>query len=109
MYRSVLGIRKRDKIRNSILHERMKLEPIQKTIKRLKLKWAGHVARADDKRWTCQTTKWIPQGRKRKRGGQRMRWEDEIQELCGARWQTTTQNRKLWREKVNLIIEELVD
>lgn len=54
MYRSILGIKKRDKIKNSILHDKIKLEPIERSIKKLKLKWAGHVARLDQNRWANQ-------------------------------------------------------
>lgn len=105
MYRSILGIKKRDKIRNSVLHERMKLETLEKTIKRLKLNWAGHVARLDETRWAKQLTKWIPMGRKRKRGRQRKRWEDEISNDCGPSWQITAQNREIWKNKVKIITE----
>lgn len=106
MYRSILGIKKKDKVRNSKLHERIKLHPIEKTIKKLKLKWAGHVARMEEGRWAVQMTKWKPQGRKRKRGRQKVRWEDEIQQDCGTRWQSMAQNRDLWKGKTNQITDK---
>lgn len=109
MYRSILGIKRRDKIRNSILHEKIKLEPIEKIVKKLKLKWAGHIARMEDNRWANQTSKWIPQGRTRKRGRQKVRWEDEVRQDFGDRWQSIAQNRELWRERVNTISDNIIN
>lgn len=108
MYRSTLSIKKRDKIRNSILHERLKLEPIERTIKKLKLKWAGHVARQNTERWAKQSTNWTPMGRKRNKGRQRIRWEDEIKQSCGKGWQSTAQNREVWRETINTFTDTII-
>ncbi|GBP01096.1 LINE-1 retrotransposable element ORF2 protein [Eumeta japonica] len=48
---------------------------------KLKWRWAGHIARYKDNRWTFNTTIWTgPQG-KRRRGRPYSRWDDEIKKL----------------------------
>jgi hypothetical protein len=58
MERSMLNIREIDKIRNEHIRKQTKVIDITRTIKRNKWRWAGHVARQQDNRWTKLTTEW---------------------------------------------------
>jgi hypothetical protein len=50
MERSMLNIRKIDKIKNEHIRKQTKVIDITRTIKRNKWRWAGHVARQQDNR-----------------------------------------------------------
>ncbi|XP_045774255.1 uncharacterized protein LOC123873453 [Maniola jurtina] len=59
-------------------------------------KWAGHIARLQDERWTQKVTTWIgPQG-KRRRGRPNSRWADDIISVAGRDWKELAKNRKNW-------------
>ncbi|CAH2100867.1 unnamed protein product [Euphydryas editha] len=64
---------------------------------RLKFKWAGHVARLKDKRWTSKVTTWDgPQG-KRRVGRPYTRWEDDIKKVAGPHWIHIAKDREKWK------------
>ena len=73
-------------------------EDLLTTVKRLKLKWYGHVTRSSGLAKTIlQGT--VQGGRRR----QRKRWEDNIKEWTGLRWNITlrkAENREEWRKLV---------
>ncbi len=48
-------------------------------IKREKWKWAGHLARIEENRWTYKLTFCFLQHNKRKTGKQNVRWMNEIE------------------------------
>lgn len=54
--RSMLGLKVSDKIRNEIIRKRTKVIDSKKRIKQLKWKWAGHLCRLNDSRWTKLAT-----------------------------------------------------
>ena len=60
----------------------------------IKWRWAGHVARMRDNRWTVRVTDWILYGKKRNRGRPKKRWRDQLPE----RWKQQAQNRKKWKD-----------
>ena len=64
-----------------------------------KHKWAGHVARRDDGRWTRATTDWYPRDVRRPRGRPPTRWANSIQETVepGSHWSTVARDRLRWR------------
>ncbi|CAH2107799.1 unnamed protein product [Euphydryas editha] len=97
MERSMLNIRKTHRIRHT------KIRNITQTIdalhhaQRLKFKWAGHVARLKDKRWTSKVATWDgPQG-KRRVGRPYMRWEDDIKKIAGPDWIHIAKDREKWK------------
>ncbi|CAH2092926.1 unnamed protein product [Euphydryas editha] len=97
MERSMLNIRKTHRIRHT------KIRNITQTIdalhhaQRLKFKWAGHVARLKDKRWTSKVATWDgPQG-KRRVGRPCMRWEDDIKKIAGPDWIHIAKDREKWK------------
>ena len=65
---------------------------------RLKWRWAGHVARWDDGRWSRRTLDWVPSASRRV-GRPARRWEDDIKafgQWCGKVWQNVAQDRDAW-------------
>jgi len=97
MERSILNVRRLDRVRNTSIKAITKLDDVLKTIKTLKWMWAGHVARLEDGRWTKSLTLWKPSWRRRKIGRQRFRWEDDIMKVTGDRWAVYAKDRDRWR------------
>ena len=67
---------------------------IIKHITNTKWRWAGHVARMQDNRWTIRTTEWQVRKGRRPRGRPKMRWKDDIMKWQGATWTRTAKDRK---------------
>ena len=61
-----------------------------------KWKWAGHIARYQDKRWTHTITKWKGPTGKRSIGRPRKRWVDDIKSIVGDEWMKIANNRGKW-------------
>jgi len=97
--RIMLDIKLKDRKTADWIREQTKTRDLVQTIKKLKWRWAGHLARRHDNRWTVRTTKWTPRGFKRNRGRQKTRWRDEIEKTTKtANWYRTAQNREEWRK-----------
>ena len=66
-----------------------------------KWRWAGHIARMKDNRWTKRCTEWQPRRGKRSRGRPCRRWQDDITRKGGTTWnrkqQTEDNGRHWWR------------
>ena len=78
-----------DEIACSEIRKRTKIiDVIEYTLKQ-NWKWALHIARMKDNRWTKLCTEWQPRKVKRSGGRQSRSWEDDI-----ARKMGTTLNRK---------------
>ena len=65
----MLNLSLRDRIRHTAIRKRNAKQKIE-----LKWKWARHIARTDDNRWTKRMNEWQPRTRRRRRGRQRRRW-----------------------------------
>jgi len=66
-------------------------------VRKLKWKWAGHVARLKDDRWTHKPTFWYLTHMKRKQGRQATRWSDDINNFLGTKnFQKIASDRKEW-------------
>ena len=64
----MLGLKLQDKIPSSDFRKRAKIvDMIENTLKQ-KWRWAGHIARMKDNRWTKRCTEWQPRRGKRSRG-----------------------------------------
>ncbi|KAE9420678.1 hypothetical protein Angca_006401, partial [Angiostrongylus cantonensis] len=50
----------RDGIRSSDLRQRSKIKDAILYVKQSKIRWAGHVMRTNDNRWTRAVSDWIP-------------------------------------------------
>ncbi|KAE9413892.1 hypothetical protein Angca_005332, partial [Angiostrongylus cantonensis] len=62
--RTMLGVSRftqvRDRIRSSDLHHRSEIKDAVLYAKQSKIRWAGHVIRMNDNRWTRAVNDWIP-------------------------------------------------
>ena len=88
---------------NFELREMTKVPLITSTIMGQRLRWAGHVARADENRLISEIAKGQPEGR-RPTGRPRMRWSDNIKkdtEKLGVddpeNWWDIALDRGRWR------------
>jgi hypothetical protein len=97
MERQMLHISLRDKIRHSEIRKKTKVKDILEKIKEAKWRWAGHVARRQDNRWTKRITEWQPRTGKRRRGRQKRRWRDDITSYLGSTWTRQAQDRDRWK------------
>ena len=98
MERKILGIKITDKIPNEEISVKTNTLNIIKHITNTKWRWAGHVARMQDNRWTIRTTEWQVRKGRRPRGRPKMRWKDDIMKWQGAPWTRTAKDRKKWKE-----------
>lgn len=96
MERSILGIKRRDRMRNINIRKKTKVQDVTLKIKRLKWKWVGHMIRGKDK-WSKMVTQWYPREGKRKRGRQQKRWDDDIRQVAGITWSRVARERREWR------------
>ena len=92
MERRMLKVTRRDRIRNEEIRRRTKLKDVITVATALKWKWAGHVIRRSDDRWSTRITTWYPREGSRRRGRQKKRWRDEFP----TNWTQLAQDRKLW-------------
>lgn len=97
MERTILNIKRKDKKRIEWIREKTKMEDIRTTIMKAKWRWAGHVARMREDRWTRKTTEWKPWNQKMSQGRPMTRWYDDIRKIAGRRWMTTAQDRAMWK------------
>jgi len=95
------------KLHNEELNDLYCSLSIVRMIKSRRMRWAGHVARMEDRRDVYRVLMRKPEV-KRPLGRPRRRWEDNInlQEVgCGAMdWIELAQDRHIWRALVNAIM-----
>eukprot|EP00794_Sanderia_malayensis_P002427 gene2427-2794_t len=96
MERSMMGVTKRDKIRNEDLRSRTKVKDVIEKVIEAKGKLAGHLARMKNNEWAKKKTEWISWGKKRGGGGPKRRWRDDIEQKAGSTWTQRAQNRDEW-------------
>lgn len=96
MERSMLKIRRIHKIRNENIRQKTKLTDALRHALSLKWKWAGHISRYSDRRWTIEATRWKGPVGKRNVGRQLKRWADDIIDVVGNDWMKTGKDRELW-------------
>ena len=94
--RIILNISLRDHITSDFIRSKTRVTDIIKLICEKKWRWAGHVARRNDNRWTSRTTFWTPYGSKRKRGRQKLRWRDDLDKYRKL-WHQDATDRNKWR------------
>ena len=109
MERRMLNITIRDKIRNSEIRKQTQVKDVIVKIKEAKWRWAGHLMRRDDNRWTKRLTEWQPRVGRRSRGRQKCRWRDDITTYKGSTWTRLAQDRKLWRNHEEGYIQRWID
>ena len=93
--RIMLGITWKDHKTTKWIREKTGVSDILNTVAKLKWNWAGHVVRRTDNRWSTRLTQWTPRGHKRKRGRQKTRWRDDLDQFANE-WHQLAINRKTW-------------
>ena len=68
MERKMLDLKLQHKVPCSEIRKRTKIIDIIEYTLKQKWKWAGHIARMTDNRWTKRCTEWQPKREKRSRG-----------------------------------------
>lgn len=87
MLRRILGVSRKDRIRNEVIYETTQSSPLSKYVDVRRWKWAGHIARRTDNRWTEAVTSWWPRELgKRRRGAQKKRWKDDFKRRSKKWW-----------------------
>ena len=69
--------------------------------RRRKWRWAGHVMRRTDSRWTRRIVHWLPLGGQRRPGRPTTRWEDALETFAkrsGFRWEDEALDRIEWNK-----------
>ena len=101
MERLMAGVTKKDRIRNTELRRKTKVEDIILRIKKSKWRWAGHTARQNDNRWTKRLLDWTPRIGRKNKGRPRVQWEDDIRKFWAKEprsiWRRESNNRTKWR------------
>ena len=97
MERKMLDLKLKDKIPCSEIRKRTKIIDIIEYTLKQKWKWAGHIARLKDNRWTRRCTEWQPRRGKRSRGRPSRRWQDDITEKEGTTWIRKATDRRRWK------------
>uniref|UniRef100_A0A0K0D0Z5 Reverse transcriptase domain-containing protein n=1 Tax=Angiostrongylus cantonensis TaxID=6313 RepID=A0A0K0D0Z5_ANGCA len=100
----------RDGIRSSDLRQRSKIKDAVPYAKQSKIRWAGHVMRMNDNRWTRAVSDWIPRNVKRTVGRPPTRWSEfftkSLEERYNARrvpkasrthWATLARDWEKWK------------
>ncbi|GFS18387.1 endonuclease-reverse transcriptase [Elysia marginata] len=99
MESKMLGLKLTDKISCKEIRNKTQVSDIAQYIAKQKWKWAGHVARLQDNRWTLRVTEWQPRNGKRSRGRQARRWRDDIVTVrtMGNTWTREAKDKEEWR------------
>ena len=95
--RKILQIKLKDKIPHRDIRKKTNFKDFLKHIGKQKWRWAGHVGRMHDNRWTKRCTEWQPREVEETGEGQREDGEDDIEVTAGKTWMRKTKDREEWR------------
>jgi len=101
-WRRSARISRKDKIRNIIIKQKMKVtRSLLDDIKTKQLQWYGHVSKMEEGRLPKEVMKWRPPGR-RKRGRPKRTWADGIRGLMGEKelMEDDWNDRSNWRKNI---------
>ena len=80
----MMGVTLTDRRSTEWIRKQSGVTDIIRSIRESKHRWAGHVVRRRDNRWTITVTEWIPRGNKRPRSRPRTRWCDDLMQYVGT-------------------------
>ena len=93
----MVGVKRTDHISNELLRKTSKVEDAVNQAEQAKMRWAGHVARSSDGRWTRAVTEWLPLDIKRPISRTATRWWDSLRQDIGRNWMGLARDRKAWQ------------
>ena len=96
MERRMFNVKLKDGIRNTTIRHRTRVTDIVQYVTNTKWKWAGHISRIKDNRWTIRNTEWQTEGVRSVRRS-KLRWRDDIVGQQGAVWTRIAKDRERWR------------
>jgi hypothetical protein len=105
----MLGITRKDRRRNQWIRKQTRVRDVIEVTKLIKWRWAGHIARQTDNRWTNTVIQWYPWGTEWPQGRSKTRWIDELVRFGGRTWQTKAMNRKEWMELGEAFIQQWIE
>ena len=91
----MLNVKLKDRIRKTIVRQRTRVTDTVQYVTNTKWKWAGHIARMRDNRWTIRNTEWQIKG-VRSVGKPKRQWRDDIVGQQGAVWTRIAKDRERW-------------
>ena len=100
-----MGVSLRDHIRSEDIRKRTGVSDIISVINEKKWRWAGHVARLKDNRWTSRLTFWTPYGERRKRGRPTIRWRDDLNNFR-KHWHHDAYDRQRWKNLEKAYVQQ---
>ena len=95
MERKMLNVKLKDRIRNTTIRQRTRVTDMVQYVTNTKWKWAGHIARMKDNRWTNRNTEWQIKG-VGSAGRPKRRWIDDIVGQQGSLWTRIAKDRESW-------------
>ena len=104
MERKMLDLKLKDKIPCSEIRKRTKIIDIIEYTLKQKWKWAGHIARLKDNRWTKRCG-----SHGAGRGRPNRRWQDDITEKEGTTWIRKATDRRRWKTLMEGYILQWMD
>ena len=108
MERRVLNIRLVQKVASSTIRQRTQFKDAYIDALQRKFRWAGHVARYEDNRWTNRTTFWWPYNFKRPRGRPADRWRKLMQDKMGKNWHQLARNRTVYKKNTAEVLSSML-
>jgi hypothetical protein len=103
----VLTRKQRDGISNDRLYKLTGMEPLEDTIKKYLLRWAGHVRRMDDTRLQKKILFGTVTRGKKSAGKPKKNWVDHFEEDCArtnipyGSWTEKAKNRTHWQKSIS--------
>ena len=96
MERRMFNVKLKDRIRNTTIRQRTREPDMVQCVTNTKWKWAGHIARMKDNRWTIRSTESQTEG-VRSVGRPKRRRRDDIVGQQGAVWTRIAMVRDRWK------------
>ncbi len=89
-----LGIRMKNKIKIVKIREKSKIGDVAYTIKNIKFKFSGHLARMGEEKWVKKLIEWTLWDHTRKEERSGGRWANEMVRRAGILWKKSARDRK---------------
>uniref|UniRef100_A0A914C7M2 Endonuclease-reverse transcriptase n=1 Tax=Acrobeloides nanus TaxID=290746 RepID=A0A914C7M2_9BILA len=105
----ILGVRLIDKVKSDEIRKQTMFKDAAQDARERKLRWAGHIARRQDNRWTTRTTFWWPYDLKRPLGRPPYRWRREMEQAIGPNWHNIARNREEYRRRLKDLTKSMVE